>query len=872
MSTRDHFNKDTKLPIDVKLFFIINQSTIGKDWVVFKKTLLADNTPLFSILVGIVFFAFCYDDNRKNAAQIFKKHFPHVNFSEPTLADILRFFLQLLWLSTVQSNRTKNKIINLDFIYLALTFIKLSLLLPLEKISISTDRMLNKVEISNMSLSNKFESQIYLLFAGLLAIICFSVPFTTSAQITFSLLLLFVAFLAYSTPGKLPRLVLITLSVTISSRYLWWRYNSTLNIDNSLDVFFGVILIFAETYAWIVLLLGFFQIVWPLERKPLALPEDTSVWPSVDIFIPTYNEPLEIVKTTLLAALDIDWPKNKINVFVLDDGNRPEFKIFANEVGAGYITRDNNNHAKAGNINHALTITQGDYIAIFDCDHVPVRSFLQITMGSFLADIKLALVQTPHHFYSPDPFERNIGNFKRTPNENNLFYSVVQDGNDLWNASFFCGSCSILKRDPLLEVGGIATETVTEDAHTALRLHRKGYSSAYLNIIQASGLATESLSAHVGQRIRWARGMAQIFRIDNPLLGKGLSISQRLCYTNAMIHFLGGIPRLIFLLAPLGFLLFHSYLIYAPAIEILLYAAPTLIHANIANSYIQGRYRYSFWAEIYETVLAWYIARPTTVALINPKIGKFNVTAKGGLIEKDYFDLSISKPYLTLIVLNIIGIVLAVYRYFFGPDDEQLTVILNFAWTAYNLILLGGAISVAQETKQLRTNQRIEANTEIIIKNNSGHLFCATLRDFSSAGVGLYINDETKLEKNEIIHILIPRGDKEFLFPVRITHENKNYIGAVFEKLTIQQQLEFTQCTYSRSDAWSLWNQNFAKDKPLSSLISILKVSFHGYLILLRMLPQFITKPFLLLSSFISYIKTLLPKNIIDNTLEYKDA
>ena len=128
--------------------------------------------------------------------------------------------------------------------------------------------------------------------------------------------------------------MLITLSVTISSRYLWWRYNSTLNIDNSLDVFFGVILIFAETYAWIVLLLGFFQLVWPLERKPLALPEDTSVWPSVDIFIPTYNEPLEIVKTTLLAALDIDWPKNKINVFVLDDGNRPEFKIFANEVGA----------------------------------------------------------------------------------------------------------------------------------------------------------------------------------------------------------------------------------------------------------------------------------------------------------------------------------------------------------------------------------------------------------------------------------------------------------------------------------------------------------------------------------------------------------
>lgn len=88
---------------------------------------------------------------------------------------------------------------------------------------------------------------------------------------------------------------------------------------------------------------------------------------------------------------------------------------------------------------------------------------------------------------------------------------------------FFCGSCAIIRRGPLEEIGGIAIETVTEDAHTALKLNRRGYSTAYLNITQAAGLATESLSAHIGQRIRWARGMAQIFRLDNPFLGKGLS-------------------------------------------------------------------------------------------------------------------------------------------------------------------------------------------------------------------------------------------------------------------------------------------------------------------------------------------------------------
>ncbi|MDI9229739.1 glycosyltransferase family 2 protein, partial [Serratia bockelmannii] len=162
---------------------------------------------------------------------------------------------------------------------------------------------------------------------------------------------------------------------------------------------------------------------------------------------------------------------------------------------------------------------RSDYVAIFDCDHVPTRSFLQLTMGWFLKDHRLAMLQTPHHFFSPDPFERNLGRFRQTPNEGSQFYGLVQDGNDTWDAAFFCGSCAVLRRTALDEIGGIAVETVTEDAHTSLRLHRQGYTSAYIRIPQAAGLATESLSAHIGQRIRWARGMVQIFRLDNPLFG-----------------------------------------------------------------------------------------------------------------------------------------------------------------------------------------------------------------------------------------------------------------------------------------------------------------------------------------------------------------
>lgn len=127
--------------------------------------------------------------------------------------------------------------------------------------------------------------------------------------------------------------------------------------------------------------------------------------------------------------------------------------------------------------------------------------------------------------------------------------------------------------------------------------------------------------------------MVQIFRLDNPLFGKGLRWVQRLCYVNAMLHFLSGVPRLIFLTAPLAFLLLHAYIIFAPALAIALYVLPHMIHASLTNSRLQGKYRHSFWSEIYETVLAWYIARPTTIALLNPHKGTFNVTAKGGWLK-----------------------------------------------------------------------------------------------------------------------------------------------------------------------------------------------------------------------------------------------
>lgn len=694
------------------------------------------------------------------------------------------------------------------------------------------------------SLGKRQQRLLNLLFAslaGMLLVFSITQPLDYGSQFVFVLLLWVIALTVRNVPGRFSTLVMIVLSVIVASRYLWWRYTATLNWNSQLDLTFGLLLLAAETYAWIILMLGYVQTSWPLARQPAQLPQDRTLWPVVDVYIPTYNEPLSVVCNTVHAACGLDWPAEKLNIYVLDDGRREEFRQFAEEAGVGYLIRNDNKHAKAGNLNHALTQTGGELIAIFDCDHIPVRSFLQLTAGWFLRDPKMALVQTPHHFFSPDPFERNLDLFRKNPNEGELFYGLVQAGNDTWNAAFFCGSCALLRRRAIESIGGFAVETVTEDAHTALRLHRKGWNSAYLGTVQAAGLATESLSAHVAQRIRWARGMAQIFRTDNPLLGKGLSLFQRLCYLNAMMHFLAGLPRMVFLLAPLAFLLFHSYIIYAPALMIVLHVLPYMVHSTLTGSRLQGRHRRSFWGEVYETALAWYIARPTTVALFNPKKGKFNVTEKGGLQASNHFDWNIAKPYLTLALLNFAGLGMAGWRLCYGPAEETGTVIITGLWVVYNLLLIGAAVAVAAEMRQVRQSPRVEFRLPAVLRTGQGFSYPAVLHDYSDSGAGLVLDEDISFAPGQQLLLILSRGRQEYGFPAVVVRSAGNELGLQFGNLSRQQKIDLVQCTYARADAWLNWQQGDSRpERPLQSMVEVLKTGLSGYARLYRFLPDWL--------------------------------
>lgn len=653
-------------------------------------------------------------------------------------------------------------------------------------------------------------------------------PLTIGYQLLFGAVTMLFLVACRSFHGRRITLFLSLLAITVSSRYIYWRTTETLDFDNLTGWVLGLGLYLAELYAWLMLFFGFLHTIWPLERPIRPLREPPETWPTIDVFIPTYHESIVIVRDTVLAAMGMDYPRDKMRIYLLDDGRREAFRDLAAEAGIGYLTRPDNAHAKAGNLNNALAHTDGELIAVFDCDHVATRAFLQLTVGWFLDDPRLSLIQTPHHFYSPDPFERNLEGGRWVPNEGELFYGPVQQGNDLWNAAFFCGSCAVIRRSALDDIGGFAVETVTEDAHTALKLQRHGWNTAYLNIRLAAGLATERLAVHIGQRMRWARGMTQILRRDNPLSGPGLTLSQRLCYLSAMLHFQFALPRLVFLTAPLVYLLLGQSIITAGAGTLVAYALPHLFHAVMTTRRIHGRERLTFLGEIYETVLAFYLVGVTVRTFLDPRAGKFNVTHKGGLIPQDYFDARIVRPHMVTAGLLVLGCLLGAIKLVFWKTygADPFSLVLNITWAGFSLVILLGAIAVGREARQVRRAFRVDLRVPAAIHLEDGHIVTCETENLSMGGVAVLLPPGVALGDAEVSHVELPCGESTATFPVRLVRRGSGSIGLHFEEMPLHQRRDLVRAVLGRCDAWTPETRRVVPAPVIHSLLLIIRSIF----------------------------------------------
>lgn len=345
-------------------------------------------------------------------------------------------------------------------------------------------------------------------------------------------------------------IALAALAVTVA--YLVWRAGWTL----ALDVWWlSVPLLVLEIHAAMGLALFTFSL-WDVDRRP-ATHDVTATEQRIAVLIPTYNEGIEVLMPTVAAALAM---RVTHETWILDDGARPEVADLAATLGAHYLARPTHEHAKAGNVNHALGIISADFVAILDADHVASPDFLVRTLGYF-DDPGVALVQTPQEFYNVSSFEHEDGGTEVDDpdvtaserfHEQALFYRVLQPGKNRWGGAFWCGTGAVVRTAALEEVGGVATETITEDIHTTIRLHRRGWRTVYHNEVLARGLAASDAATYQLQRHRWGTGAMQVLRTENPMFVSGLSLPQRLSYAATLLGWFDAWRSLGYLLLPIA--------------------------------------------------------------------------------------------------------------------------------------------------------------------------------------------------------------------------------------------------------------------------------------------------------------------------------
>lgn len=500
------------------------------------------------------------------------------------------------------------------------------------------------------------------------------------------------------------RRLMLTLSLFLYARYMLWRLLYTIPTDDVATMALGSVVYLAELYGLCQFSFFTFQSWSPTERTPAPI----TTYPTVDIMVTVVDEPLPILRQTLISCLAQEYPRDRFTVYVLDDGHRLEAQQLAASLGCEYIRRpDRPRHAKAGNLNHALHLSHGELVAIFDVDHIPARTFLKDTVG-FFDDPKVAIVQTPHHFYNPDIFQRNLRVGEEVKNEQAFFFRALQAGRDTHNSAFFAGSSGLLRRQPLMEIGGFQTQTITEDIHTSMNLHARGYRSCYLNKVLSAGLMPETFDGYLKQRKRWAMGCIQVLLRDNPLTKRGLSLAQRIDYFGSIFYFFFGLPRLICLVAPLASLLFSTPPLKADMLALTNYFFSFFLASALVMRPVSRGSRNPFWSDVYETAMCFSLSAVALKTLAAPRKERpFEVTPKGQRVKKSSVtEWFLVWPHLVTFGLLIIGLALGVQHWWQGVGDPGLPV--SLFWGSANLLLLTVALFAACEQTQGRQGFRLK--------------------------------------------------------------------------------------------------------------------------------------------------------------------
>ncbi|UPU01359.1 glycosyltransferase (plasmid) [Bradyrhizobium barranii subsp. apii] len=513
------------------------------------------------------------------------------------------------------------------------------------------------------------------------------------------------------------RALLLGLAAILSWRYVVWRFTETLvPLDWTADalVSWG----FATLEGMTVLSSSIAFVILSRVKERTAEADQHAEWwlpgeaPSVDIFIATYNESLEILERTIIGAKAARFPK--LRVFVLDDGRRDWLRQACERHSVGYIVRSDNAHAKAGNINHALAARdldpdRPDFVAILDADFVPHVDFIDRTVALF-HDSRVGLVQTPQHFFNPDPIQHNLGITAGYPDEQRHFFDNVEPARDAWGIAICCGTSSVLRVRAIHQIGLLPTQSVTEDFLLTLKLAENGWQTVYLNEPLTEGLAPEGLKEYIVQRGRWCLGLMQIARNSyNPFGSNRLGLMHRISLIDSLLYWLTTFPfRLASLICPLLYWWLGITIVNASLVDIIRYYVPYYVMVLVALNWLSKGLFIPIVNDTAQLIAAWPICRAAARGLLTRGPHRFSVTAKGGDRTRVVVQWSLMRPFLILFGLTVGGLIVPLNSDFvFNTSltaDDGVAIVLF--WTVYNILVLVVAIAACIERPRYNRPQR----------------------------------------------------------------------------------------------------------------------------------------------------------------------
>ena len=488
-----------------------------------------------------------------------------------------------------------------------------------------------------------------------------------------------------------------------------------------------VMLLVTEVYGLYALAtLAWFSWSRPPRRRPA-----TTLGRTVDVYVCTYDEPAEVIMATLAGCRALTYPHT---TYLLDDGRREAMAEIAALAGAEYLTRPDNSHAKAGNLNAALPRTEGELVLILDADHVPMPDALDALVGYF-DDERMAVVQTPHDFFNHD----SVQHYVVGRHEQSLFYRVVCPGKDRHGAAYWCGSAALINREALLSIGGVATETIAEDFHTTIRLLRHGWRSRYHDEVLVQGLAPHDLDGYLLQRDRWARGNLAVFTLpESPLRARTLSLRQRLSYLASLLAYLAPPMRLLLLLT-LGLVLWTGELPMQVSVAALaaLWLPYVVLNLSAGTALARGYMRIPETAH-YELLTMEIYTRALRCAIL-PARTKFKVTPKQGNDRGGWESLRKLHLVLFCTVLVAAGTLLRLLD-LAGvgplPDLPGIAAVIVPLLGLYELRRLLGTVRAVGRRRQRRLVYRFQGEAEAHCYEPDAYTH-ARLVDASASGLGL---------------------------------------------------------------------------------------------------------------------------------------